>query len=91
MLNIGHTFGHAIETLSKHKILDGEAVAIGLVMAMKLSIYKKFADKKDLYKLVFHLKSIGLPTTAYHIEKLIPFMKKVKIQIIVLGLFYQKE
>ena len=38
LLNLGHTFGHAIETASGYgKFLHGEAVAIGMVMAADLS------------------------------------------------------
>lgn len=37
VLNLGHTFGHAIETVSGHGIRHGEAVAIGLVAAARLS------------------------------------------------------
>lgn len=37
-LNLGHTFGHAYESLSHYAILHGEAVAIGMWQAMRLSI-----------------------------------------------------
>ena len=38
ILNYGHTFGHAIETLTRYEYLHGEAVAIGMVMAADLSM-----------------------------------------------------
>ena len=38
ILNFGHTFGHAIETLTRYEYLHGEAVAIGMVMAADLSM-----------------------------------------------------
>ena len=38
ILNYGHTFGHAIETLTRYEYLHGEAVAIGMVMATDLSM-----------------------------------------------------
>jgi len=37
LLNLGHTFGHAIETVSDYQYLHGEAVALGMVMAAELS------------------------------------------------------
>ncbi len=38
LLNLGHTFGHAIENVSDYRYLHGEAVALGLVMAADLSV-----------------------------------------------------
>ena len=38
ILNFGHTFGHAIETLTGFRYLHGEAVAVGMAMAMQLSV-----------------------------------------------------
>jgi 3-dehydroquinate synthase len=37
-LNLGHTFGHAYESLSQYQLLHGEAVAIGMMKALRLSI-----------------------------------------------------
>lgn len=45
LLNLGHTFGHAIETLSGYgRYLHGEAVAIGTMMALMLSVRMKNID-----------------------------------------------
>ena len=38
LLNLGHTFAHAAESVAGWKILHGEAVAIGLLLATKLSV-----------------------------------------------------
>ena len=38
LLNLGHTFAHAIEKELNFKIRHGEAVSVGLLMAMKLSV-----------------------------------------------------
>ena len=37
LLNLGHTFGHAVETLSDYRVLHGHAVGIGMVLAADLS------------------------------------------------------
>ncbi len=43
-LNLGHTFGHAYESLSQYGLLHGEAVAIGMVKAVRLSIQLGLID-----------------------------------------------
>ncbi len=46
LLNLGHTFGHAIERVTNYKTyLHGEAVAIGIKMAINLSIAKKMISQ----------------------------------------------
>ena len=62
-LNLGHTFAHAIESFSKYdgKILHGEAVSVGLVLAFKLSVKLKLCSQNDLKRVSNHIQSIGLP------------------------------
>ncbi|NVK10792.1 MAG: 3-dehydroquinate synthase [Gammaproteobacteria bacterium] len=63
ILNLGHTFGHAIEThFGYGHYLHGEAVAIGMKMAITLSLNLGSLDEKYLYRLDALLKSFGLPT-----------------------------
>ena len=38
LLNLGHTFAHAIEKELNYKVKHGEAVSVGLLMAIKLSV-----------------------------------------------------
>ena len=65
LLNLGHTFGHAIEAqvgfddVLKH----GEAVAIGMVMALDMSSRLAVAPESARDELVGHLEKIGLPTS----------------------------
>ncbi len=61
LLNLGHTFAHALESELNYKIRHGEAVSVGLLMAMKLSFNLGYASKKDFHLLENHLKRSRLP------------------------------
>ena len=62
LLNLGHTFGHALETAGHYtSLLHGEAVAVGMVMAAKLSERLKMSSKTDTERLEQLLKALGLP------------------------------
>lgn len=63
ILNFGHTLGHAIETLSHFKkIKHGEAVAIGMVYAAKLSHRMGISDRDYSHEIIGLLQKFGLPT-----------------------------
>jgi 3-dehydroquinate synthase len=63
LLNLGHTFAHALEAEGGYGelLLHGEAVAIGLVLAFDLSVAMGFCPPTDRDRLVRHLKALGLP------------------------------
>ena len=63
LLNFGHTFGHALETLYeyKNKITHGEAISIGMIIASKLSIKLSSLKANELIKITDHLCKVGLP------------------------------
>ncbi|MAH89434.1 MAG: 3-dehydroquinate synthase [Pelagibacterales bacterium] len=61
LLNLGHTFAHALENELNYKVRHGEAVSVGILMAMKLSQKLGYAKKEDYYVLENHLKSSKLP------------------------------
>ncbi len=64
LLNLGHTFGHAIETsLGYDRWLHGEAVACGIAMAADLSERLDWLTKKDLERIKDLLLAAGLPIT----------------------------
>ncbi len=65
LLNLGHTFGHALEALSNYNgtLLHGEAVAIGMVLAMRLSMALKLVTQADVDRVVNHLQSVNLPVS----------------------------
>ncbi|MBI4652338.1 3-dehydroquinate synthase [Candidatus Desantisbacteria bacterium] len=62
ILNFGHTIGHALEAETQYKkYIHGEAVAIGMVGAMKLAGGKFFIKKNDTERVVNLLIKAGLP------------------------------
>lgn len=64
-LNLGHTFGHAIEThMGYGEYLHGEAVAIGMQMAIALSAAKGWVDAALLERNAQLTKAAGLPVNA---------------------------
>ena len=62
ILNLGHTVGRAIETVSGYRLLHGEAVAIGLVAAAKLSMDMGYLKEEDVARIAELLKRAKLPT-----------------------------
>ena len=65
LLNLGHTFGHAIETAAGYGggVVHGEAVAIGMVQAFDLSVALGVCPPGDAARVRRHLASGGLPTS----------------------------
>ena len=64
LLNLGHTFGHALEaeTGFSDRLLHGEAVAIGMVHAFRFSARLGLCPATDAERVEAHLRSVGLPT-----------------------------
>lgn len=62
LLNLGHTFGHAIEACSNLTVSHGSAVAIGMVMATRAAIRLGLCPEEDLVSLTSLLTELGLPT-----------------------------
>lgn len=85
LLNLGHTFGHAIEhELQYGHWLHGEAVAVGLVLAAKLSVRFNLISQQDWLRIVNLLTAMQLPTELpphlklEHLIKAMRMDKKVK-------------
>lgn len=62
VLNLGHTFGHALEVLSGFTLRHGEAVSIGLVAAARTAVALGLCDDTVEGRLVALLQRFGLPT-----------------------------
>ncbi|MBR3811165.1 MAG: 3-dehydroquinate synthase [Agathobacter sp.] len=62
ILNLGHTVGRAIETVSEYKLLHGEAVAIGLVAQALLSESLGYMKEEQVARVIALLEQAGLPT-----------------------------
>jgi len=82
LLNLGHTFGHALEAETGYgdSLLHGEAVAIGIVLAMQLSASLGFCRQDDARRVYDHLARLGLPTRIDNLpaEHLLAHMKRDK-------------
>jgi 3-dehydroquinate synthase len=72
LLNLGHTFGHALEaeTGFSDVLLHGEAVACGMALAFRFSAVQGLCPGQDAVRVAQHLDSAGLPTTlkAAHVD-----------------------
>jgi 3-dehydroquinate synthase len=65
LLNLGHTFGHAIETLAGYgNIFHGEGVAIGMIMAAQLAQIRGLCDQQTVERIRQLIKKANLPATA---------------------------
>jgi len=82
LLNLGHTFAHALETETGYGegLLHGEAVAVGLVLATHLSAMLGFCGVDDVRRVAAHLAHVGLPVAVagLPVERLLDHMKRDK-------------
>jgi 3-dehydroquinate synthase len=63
LLNLGHTFGHALEAAAgfSDRLLHGEAISIGMALAFQYSANKGLSSQADAERVVRHLSGVGLP------------------------------
>jgi 3-dehydroquinate synthase len=65
LLNLGHTFGHALEAATGYdsaRLVHGEGVAIGMALAHRFSARLNLASPDDAARVEAHLAAVGLPT-----------------------------
>jgi 3-dehydroquinate synthase len=75
LLNLGHTFGHALEAATGYdgrRLVHGEGVAIGMVLAHEFSARMNLASPDDAARVRRHLHEVGLPTRMSDIEGELP-------------------
>ena len=71
LLNLGHSFGHAVESRSAYALLHGEAVAIGMALICRAAQRKGLLSGEDSGAIIGLLRDYGLPTeTDYTAEEL---------------------
>lgn len=68
VLNLGHTFGHALERLSGYTLPHGQAVSIGLIAAARLAVALGCGDATLPGRLAALLERLGLPTSLPDVE-----------------------
>ncbi|TMQ76990.1 3-dehydroquinate synthase [Candidatus Accumulibacter phosphatis] len=81
LLNLGHTFGHAIETgVGYGEWLHGEAIAVGSMMAAELSLLMGWIDRHDLLRVERLFQRAGLPVRgpALNVERYLELMQHDK-------------
>ncbi len=65
LLNLGHTFGHALERATAYdskRLVHGEGVAIGMALAYRFSVRLGLCHGQDASRVTRHLQAVGLPT-----------------------------
>ena len=65
LLNLGHTFGHALEAACgfSDRLLHGEAIAVGMALALEFSARRQgLISRAEAARAARHLKDVGLPT-----------------------------
>ncbi|MBL8905237.1 MAG: 3-dehydroquinate synthase [Rhizobiales bacterium] len=74
LLNLGHTFGHALEAATGYssRLLHGEAVAIGMVQAARFSEAEGHCPQGTADRLARHLARAGLPVSTANIADALP-------------------
>lgn len=95
ILNFGHTFGHAIETLSDFKLIHGECVSIGMAAALYLSMKRGNITSEELARGEELCRYFNLPTKAkgFDFEQVFEQMfydkktKNGKLNIVILNKF----
>ncbi|AHG47119.1 3-dehydroquinate synthase [Rhizobium leguminosarum bv. trifolii CB782] len=75
LLNLGHTFGHALEAATAYdssRLVHGEGVSIGMVLAHEFSARMNLASPDDARRVERHLQEVGLPTRMSDIPGALP-------------------
>src|SRR5437763_2252420 len=79
LLNLGHTFGHALEAACgfSDRLLHGEAIAIGMVLAVEFSARRGLVAAGDAERVKRHFAEVGLPTSPTAIPGPLPSLARI--------------
>jgi len=79
LLNLGHTFGHALEAACgfSDRLLHGEAVAAGMALAFAFSARRQLIDPAEAGRAIGHLAKVGLPTAPKDIAGGLPAVDRL--------------
>jgi 3-dehydroquinate synthase len=74
LLNLGHTFGHALEAAAgfSDRLLHGEAIAIGIALAFQFSARRGLIPAEAAARVAGHLAAVGLPTHVSEVPGAVP-------------------
>ncbi|MHC2433831.1 3-dehydroquinate synthase [Bradyrhizobium sp. USDA 4451] len=75
LLNLGHTFGHALEAATgfSDRLFHGEGVSVGMVLAAEFSAQLGMISPDDAARIARHLSAVGLPT---HLQDIAGFTQE---------------
>jgi 3-dehydroquinate synthase len=75
LLNLGHTFGHALEAATgfSDRLFHGEGVSVGMVLAAEFSAALGMISRDDAARVQRHLAAVGLPT---HLQDIAGFQQE---------------
>src|ERR1700733_8589226 len=75
LLNLGHTFGHALEAATgfSDRLFHGEGVSVGMVLAAEFSTQRGMIPESDALRVKQHLAAVGLPT---HLQDIAGFTQE---------------
>ncbi len=75
LLNLGHTFGHALEAATgfSDRLFHGEGVSVGMVLAAEFSAHLGMISEADAARVQRHLATVGLPT---HLQDIAGFAQE---------------
>ncbi|MDF2973453.1 MAG: 3-dehydroquinate synthase, partial [Microvirga sp.] len=71
LLNLGHTFGHALERVTGYdpaRLVHGEGVAIGIAQAFRFSARLGLCPPTDAQRVERHFRTVGLPTRLHEVS-----------------------
>lgn len=79
--NLGHTFGHAFEKMSNYNVAHGDAISVGIILALKFSLDRKIISEKFYNRICDIMKKLDLNMhidSKFNVNKIIEVMLKDK-------------